>query len=341
VAADALDLPRLADWLTACGEAVTPPLDAALIPGGRSNLTFHLTDGQGHRWVLRRPPMGPLLPTAHDMARESRIMRALQPTAVPVPAVIGYAEDVLPVPCYLMAYVDGAVLRTSQDASRLEPEARHRIGLALVDTLAHLHAVDPDEVGLGDLGRRDDYVGRQLRRWWRQWQQQHERDRAIVEEVHAGLAACVPPQHRTGIVHGDYKLDNVITGADGDLRAVLDWELSTLGDPLADLGTFLAYTVDPPSGPLPVVPTNTRAPGFPTRAELVGRYAGRTGADVDRIDYFVALGYWKLAVIYEGVRARTLAGAYGDQGRDTDLLADAVEAISEAARDALQRDREG
>ncbi len=270
--------------------------------------------------VLRRPPLGNVLQSAHDMGREHRIISALFPTAVPVPEPLAFCDDltVNDAPFYVMALVEGVVLETSADAERELPEpSRGAVSRALIDVLADLHAVVPEDVGLGDLGRHDGYVERQLRRWHTQFQKSRSRDIPAIDEVHARLSARVPTQQRVSIAHGDYRLGNTLVAADGTVRAVLDWELCTLGDPLADLGWFMAWWPQPGEsathlhGDAPSL-----APGFAGREELTARYAERTGLDVSDLDYYVALALWKLACISEGVHARYRAGVMGDHSAE-------------------------
>jgi aminoglycoside phosphotransferase (APT) family kinase protein len=333
---------RVTRWLEAHVEGVRPPLRFELITGGHSNLTYRVDDAAGRRYALRRPPLGAIVATAHDMAREHRIIAALGPTNVPVPPALGLCEDpdVNGAPFYVMAWVDGAVLA---DASEVEkhfaPDARARIGESTIEVLAALHRVDPDAVGLGDLGRRDSYLVRQLRRWKTQWEKTRTRDLPLMDEVHAILEAEIPEQVGAGIVHGDYRLGNAITGWDGRIAAVLDWELCALGDPLADLG-YLMNSWAGPGEPAPTsrgaTATPTSCGGFPDRAWMLERYARLTGRDPSRIDYYRAFQYWRLAAIVEGVMARYLKGVMG-QAVDTALFRAQIDALAEAAREQLER----
>jgi len=307
-------------WFQAEVPGARPPLRFERLPGGRSNLTYRVRDAAGGDFVLRRPPLHGVLPSAHDMAREHRIIAALAATEVPVPAALGLCEDpaVTGAPFYVMAYVDGAV--PSDEATvvaAFDEQARAAAADSLVDALVALHGVDPDAVGLGQLGRREGYLERQLRRWKRQLEQSRTRELPVLDEVHRRLEAAVPAQVGPArVVHGDYRLDNVILSPAGRVLAVLDWELCTLGDPLADVGLLLVYWAEPGDTALPLGTAPTRLPGFPPRAALTAAYAARSGRAVDQLDYYVAFGYWKLAVILEGVYARYTAGAYGE-GDDT------------------------
>jgi aminoglycoside phosphotransferase (APT) family kinase protein len=308
----ALDLAALEGWLRSSDVEVAGPLRAQLITGGRSNLTFFLEDQAGRRWVVRRPPLGSVLATAHDVRREFRVMSALAGTAVPVPRVLGVDVDAAQVDFYVMEEVPGLVLRDAATASTaLAPAARARAGVALTETLAALHAVDADAVGLGRLGRGTDYLARQIAMWQGQAEQHRVADFAEADAVRDRLLAALPPQREITLVHGDYRLDNAILGDDGEVQAVLDWELCTRGDPLADLGVFLCYwteAVDPVQ-PFPDPPT--ALPGFTDRRGLLQIYEQATGRPVERIDFYVAFAAWRLALVFEGVAGRSAAGAYG------------------------------
>jgi aminoglycoside phosphotransferase (APT) family kinase protein len=231
--AEGIEAEAVTAWFAEHVPGARPPLDFELIAGGRSNLTYSVTDAEGARWVLRRPPLGHVLATAHDMGREHRIISALADTDVPVPPAIGLSPDdsVNGAPFYVMGYVDGPIVRNAEAARRLPPEQRARAAVSIVDTLAAIHAVDVDAVGLGDLGRREGYIERQLKRWQGQWEQSKTRELPAIDAVHDRLATAVPEQGPAAIVHGDYRLDNCILDGDGNIGAVLDWELCTLGDP--------------------------------------------------------------------------------------------------------------
>ncbi|MPZ86683.1 MAG: phosphotransferase [Nitriliruptorales bacterium] len=307
--------PWLADHV-----GLSPPLRFQRISGGRSNLTFKVADVEGRTRALRRPPVSGVLPSAHDMGREYRVCRALRGTAVPAPEALAFCDDpkVTGAPFWVMDFIEGQVVRDELTASRLfDPSQRRALGLAVVDTLADIHAVDLDAVGLRDLGRGEDYVGRQLRRWHRQWEQFRIRPLPILQETHDVLVDAAPPPGEITLVHGDYRLANVLVSLTGEIRAVLDWELCTLGDPLADLGLTLAYWNEPDDELQPLGSAPTSALGFPSRRDVLARYAKRTGRDVSKAAFYLALGYWKLAVVLEGVHTRERSGAYGDQ-RHTD-----------------------
>ena len=337
---DGLDRERLEAWFRESMEGVRPPLRYERIAGGRSNLTYRVEDSEGGRWILRRPPLGTRLGSAHDMGREHRILTGLEGTGVPAPRPLAHCPDesVTGAEFYVMELVDGLVLRDEDDVEAAFEEAdRRRLGEALIDTLADLHAVDPDAAGLGELGRRDGYAERQLKRWKRQWEDSKTRDLEEMDETHRLLSERVPAQDATSIVHGDYRLDNVIVTPQREIAAVLDWELCTLGDPLADLGQLVVYWAERSDKVVPLTRAPTLAPGFPSRGELIARYAERSGRDVSQLDFFVALAYWKLAAILEGVYARYSAGAYGETSDDYRSFGKIVEQLADAALGAARR----
>jgi len=333
-APEGIDAAAVEAWFAERVPEARLPLRFERIAGGHSNLTYRVEDAAGRLWALRRPPLGKRLGSAHDMGREFKVVSALGPTPVPVAPAVALCDDeaVSGAPFYVMEFVPGPVLRGRAEAEAAFPdeEARHRIGMRVAETLAAIHAVDPDAVGLGDLGRKEDYVARQLRRWLGQWEKSRTRELPAIERVHERLSARIPAQGPATIVHGDYRLDNMILTPGGEPAAVVDWELCTLGDPLADLGTLMAYW-PPRDGDAVMLgePANL-APGFPTREELTARYAEASGRDVSELDFFLALGYWKLAIILEGVYARYAAGAYGDAS-GFEAFARLVERLAEEA----------
>jgi aminoglycoside phosphotransferase (APT) family kinase protein len=303
-------------WLEDNVAGATGPFSFQVVAGGHSNLTYVVTAADGRRVVLRRPPLGHLLASAHDMGREHRIISALADTPVPVPAALGYCADpdVTGAPFYVMEYVDGHVLRDRAAVeAALAPEARHRAAHSLIRTLAAIHAVDIDAVGLSDLARHEGYIARQLKRWYGQWQQSKTRELPAVDRAHDRLLARIPEQGPATIVHGDFRLDNTIVSSDGEVAAVLDWEICTLGDAMADVGLLQVYWTGPGDDASAWTgSTATTAPGFPDRTELLATYAAVSGRDLTSIDFYVAFAYWKLACIVEGVYARYRAGAKGD-----------------------------
>ncbi|MFH8765972.1 phosphotransferase family protein [Streptomyces althioticus] len=330
-----LDLDRLRELL----ERERPgllggPLSGRLIEGGRSNLTYTVTDGAG-TWVVRRPPLGHVLATAHDMKREHRVISALHPTRVPVPRPVLLCEDeeVLGAPFYVMEYVEGTPYRTAEQLAPLGPGRTRAAVLNLVDTLVDLHAVDPAEVGLDDFGHPEGFLDRQLRRWGKQLDASRNRELAGIDELHAALGRELPVSPAPTVVHGDYRLDNALISDDESVRAVLDWEMSTLGDPLTDLGLLVMYS-SPLGMPDSPVSTTAEAPGHPTPAELIERYAARSGRDVSSVSWYTAFAWFKLAVILEGIHYRYTLGQ--TVGAGFDRIGDLVPVFIEHGLTTLQ-----
>ena len=313
-----IDVPALESWFAENVPGSSSPLRFERIAGGHSNLTYRVLDGAGGEWALRRPPLGKRLGSAHDMAREHRVVSALGPTPVPVAPAVALCEDesVNEAPFYVMEFVSGPVLRGLAEADLFPDEGdRRAIGERVADTLVAIHAVDPDAVGLGDLGRREEYVARQLRRWQGQWESSKTRELPVVDRVHERLAARIPPQGPATIVHGDYRLDNMILTEAGEVAAVVDWELCTLGDPLADLGTLLSSWREAgeemagmTAGSMP-----STVPGFLTRREAVERYGRRRGVDVSTAPYYYVFGMFKIAVVLQQIYHRYHIGQTKDQ----------------------------
>jgi aminoglycoside phosphotransferase (APT) family kinase protein len=305
--------------------------EASLITGGKSNLTFELRSPAGEL-ILRRPPTGDLLPTAHDMGREARVQRALAGSAVPVPSIV-LCDDgrLLGVPMYVMAKVPGRVIQNQLPAGYADSEAdRVAIADVLIDVLAELHAIDPTDVGLTDYGRPDGFVERQLRRWTKQWQSTMTEPVPAVDELLARLGRRIPRDQRRAIVHGDYRLDNCMLALDDPRRivAVLDWELSTLGDPLTDVGMLLFYWVEADEPVPALTPAVTRQPGFPGRRHLVERYAERTGWDLRDLAFYEAFAHFKFAAVAQGIAARAASGSmagqkFGDLSQEARRIAEA------------------
>jgi aminoglycoside phosphotransferase (APT) family kinase protein len=341
------EVARLSRWLAEHGIAGGgQPLTVRLIGGGRSNLTYRLeagaADGPGSTaLVLRRPPLGHVLPTAHDMAREYRVLTALTGTVVPVPRPVALCQDpsVVGAPFYLMDYVDGAVLRTREDAEVLTAPQAALLSQRFVEMLATIHGLDVDAVGLTGFGRPEGYLARQLDRWQRQWELSVTREMPGYDDLTRRLAAGLPAVSGAGggLVHGDYRIDNMLV-APGDgprIRAVVDWEMSTLGDPLADLGLALVYWIDPGEQDWLTrdAPSVTTAPGFASREQLTAEYARITGRDLSRIGYYMAFGCFKLAVVLEGIHARFLQ--HKTVGEGFELEGPAVPVLIERAHQLL------
>lgn len=315
--------------------------EAALVAGGKSNLTFEITSAAG-AVILRRPPSGALLPSAHDMGREARIQRALMGTPVPVPAVLleEAGGDLIGAPFYVMEKVEGHVIRSALPEGYATTE-QEKVAMAdaLVDVLVALHAVDPDAVGLGDYGRPEGFLERQIRRWNGQWEKSKTHDVAAVDELGSRLAKLLPTTQGSSIVHGDYRLDNCLMDLldPGRVAAVLDWELSTLGDPMTDLGLLLFYWREPGEPEPSLTPAVTRTPGFPGRGHLAQRYVAATGAHLEDLAFYEAFAHFKFAVIAQGIAARVAAGAMaGQQFGDLDAE------VARIAEEGLRRlEREG
>lgn len=295
-----------------------------LVAAGGSNLTYVVQRPDGRRWALRRPPERARLATAHEMGREWRILSALHahPEAgIPVPDAVAFCDDpdVIGAEFYVMGFAEGRILRGPEEARDMDAAACRAAAESLIDVQVAMARVDPDAVGLGDLGRREAYVERQLSRWLRQFEAAQGRDLPIVQELHDTLAKHVPPQQACGLVHGDYRFDNTVLGRDFRIVAVLDWELCTLGDPVADFVWSVLYWTDPDEAHDFGSPSPTRHPAFPRRAEAIAMYAERSGFDLSALDYYRAFSWWKMACLVEGVAARLRAGAAGGLGGGSDV----------------------
>src|SRR3954452_15447607 len=331
--APGIDVPGVTSWFEANVPGARPPLSFELIAGGRSNLTYGVGDSEGpRRWGLPGPPLHGVLGSAHDAGREHPVRAALNPPDAPVPPVVGLCEDtdVTGAPFFVMEFVDGIVLRDDElERGGFAGDVRTRASHAMVETLAKLHAVKPADVGLGELGRQEGYIARQLKRWKGQLDQAKTRELPALDEAHARLSERIPDQGPATIVHGDYRLDNMILSPDGDVRAVLDWELCTLRAPPADVGPLVVYW----TRPVGVAPG--KYDGFPSADELVARYGEVSGRDLSELDFYVAFGYWKLGAILEGVYARYVSGAYGDAPSDVDDMPQGVDQLAEASLERL------
>ncbi|MGH3366017.1 MAG: phosphotransferase family protein [Nocardioidaceae bacterium] len=322
-----LDLDRLGDYLQATAPGlVSGPLRAAVIAGGRSNLTYDVSDGT-HAWVVRRPPLGHVLATAHDMSREHRVISALAPTQVPVPRTVALCEDpdVLGAPFYVMEKVDGTAYRSATQLEPLGPTRTQQICLRMIDTLVTLHRVDPVEVGLDGFGRPDGFLARQVKRWKQQLDASRSRDLVGADELHGYLETHVPAGSPPGVVHGDYRLDNLLVDRHDEVAAVLDWEMATLGDPLTDVALLLAYRglADGPGAD--AVTDAAAAPGFLSAEQMLTRYGERSDRDLSDIGFYLALAHFKLAVILEGIHFRYTRGQ--TVGAGFEKVGDRVEPI--------------
>ena len=322
------------DWFRRSVPGIEGDLGFERITGGRSNLTFRVTDGAGSTWALRRPPLGGVLETAHDMGREWRFLSALHPTDVPVPTPVAFCDDrdVAEADLYVMDFAPGKVLGTTGDGDAMAADARTRVGESTVDVLAALHRVDPEQVGLGDLARPGNFVSRQLKRWHRQAHQSSLDDLSAIDAAHEALAKRVP-EGAVGIVHGDYRCGNVAYSPDGDAVAVFDWELATIGDPLCDLGHLLVSWTEAGDRYPSALAGPTGAGGYPTRATLIDRYAAAVGGERPDVAYYVGFARWRAACIHAGVLTRYRAGDMGEDADPDEVMGEAK--IVEQAEAAL------
>jgi aminoglycoside phosphotransferase (APT) family kinase protein len=319
---------------TTLPDLVEGPLSAQLVAGGRSNLTYLLSDGR-NRWVLRRPPLGHVLETAHDMGREHRLLAALSPTDVPVPRPLLLADpDVIGAPFYLMTFADGEVLRDRPQLERLDDAAATALATELVDVLARLHRLDPEQVGLGDLGRPAGYLERQLRRWGRQLESSHSRDLPELTRLAERLAARIPDSQSAAIVHGDYRLDNVVVDpVRGHIVAVLDWEMATLGDPLTDLASTLVWWDGMAGLDSPVAAVPADVPGYPAGDHLLAAYGRQSDLDLEPLPWYLGFAFFKIAAIFEGIHFRSQQGLTVGEGFER--LGDMVPSLVERGHAAL------
>ena len=330
-----IDLARVTPWLVEHVPDLEPPLELTRVGEGQSNLTYRVRDASGRKIVLRRPPTGDILPSAHDMAREYRVLRGLASENMPVPRPLALCEDpeVTGAVFYVMEHVDGLVLTMLETAERMTPAARAETGRSLVRTLVRLQSTDLEASGLAEMRRPGSYGSRQLRRWRRQWEASRTRDLPLVDALADRLEANVPEETNVTVVHGDFHLLNVIVGPNGEVRAVVDWELCTVGDPLADLGLTIAYwsELGKPAGEErhlfrePI----TDLPGFPDSAQLIALYERASGRDVSQLGFWLAFAYWKIAIITEGVYRRWLDNP--SSGSNPEHVGAAVERLVELA----------
>jgi len=331
-----LDLERLCAWWPDHVGTPAGELRATLIAGGKSNLTYEVTDGAA-TWIVRRPPLGHVLATAHDMAREYRVMTALRTTEVPVPETFALCQDpeVIGAPFYVMDRVAGTPYREARELAPLGADRVRAISIRLVDTLAMLHQVDPTEVGLADFGRAEGFLTRQVARWKKQLDASHTRDLPAADRLHARLAASLPPESAPGIVHGDYRLDNVLIDERDELVAVLDWEMATLGDPLTDLALMVVYQrMGSTAGAL--VSDVASAPGYLSEDEVLQQYAAAGGRDLSRFGFYLGLAAFKLAGILEGIHYRYLHGQ--TVGSGFEHIGEAIHPLLAAGLSALDQD---
>lgn len=328
---------NVTNWLKDHVPVLEAPVNYSLIAGGHSNLTFRCEDQSGNAYVLRRPPLGHVLESAHDMGREHKIIDALKDSDVPVPANFGLCKDksVNEADFYIMGFIDGLVLNDATVSAQLSENDRHSISEHVAEILCRLHAINPDDVGLGDLGRKEAYLERQIKRWTKQWEASKTHEIPEMEESCRLLKERMPEQIGATIVHGDYRLGNMIVSG-GKVQAILDWELCTLGDPLADVGYILNNWVSPEEvvGLEVGDQAPTAAGGFLSRNEFTSIYEKNTGRDLSGINYYRAFSHWRLAAIGQGVYKRYLVGAMGED-RDVDLDRQ-KDSVSLRAKSALE-----
>jgi aminoglycoside phosphotransferase (APT) family kinase protein len=328
-----LDLDRLGPWLAEHVPGAGSTVTATLIAGGKSNLTYEVSDG-AQSFILRRPPLGHVLATAHDMGREYTVMTALRDTAVPVPVTHAICRDdsVLGAPFYLMEKVEGRPYRRAEELVPLGEERTRAISIGLVDTLATLHEVDPAAVGLAEFGRPEGFLARQVKRWKQQMTASHSRDLPQADELHARLAASVPAEQAPGIVHGDYRLDNALTDDQDRIAAVIDWEMATLGDPLTDVALLVLYQRLGDLGG-DTVADAASAPGFLREQEILERYAAGSSRDLGDFGWYVGLAAYKLAAILEGIHFRYINGQ--TVGPGFDRVGQSIHPLLQTGLDAL------
>ena len=341
--AEGYDIPAVEAWIAENTDYFAPPFSWTRLEGGHSNLTYRLEDANGKKAVIRRPPMGELLPKAHDMNREWSLIAAFAPHGFPVPEPIGFCEDmsVTGALFYVMGFSDGRPLFKVEDTLEWVPEdQRATLAYSFIDTLADMHSLDPDAIGLTSLGKKEDYIGRQIKAWYRSWVASvdyAELDDPRAHEFKDYFLENQPDQVTASVVHGDYYLHNCLFSADSKVSAVLDWELATLGDPLADLGYTLRAWPEVENDPHLEPTAPTAVPGLPLRGELAQRYSERTGFPVDLLDYYVGFNHWKTAAILHGVYARYRAGQKSTEGVDMDSLREGILKALDGAERAIAR----
>ncbi len=344
---DATTMPDPSDaaqWVEHNVEGATPPFSFELIAGGRSNLTYQVTDANGNKYALRRPPTGNVLPTAHNMAREYRVISALWPTVVPVAHPLALCEDpdIIGAPFYVMSFLDGLVIRDGIDCKdNLSHDTRLHTSQSMVTTLSSLHKQDIDTIGLGDLGPKEAYIERQLKRWIGQYEssmqsigKEHNENDPVIA-AHKILLKHIPAVQQVSLVHGDYRLDNLVIDQSGSVVGILDWEICALGDPLADVGLLLVYWAEKEDESPLVEHPATALDGFLSRSELIDLYATESGLDLTDIGYYMSFGYWKLACILSGVYARYTLGATGGDTTSVDRYATTITWLAHQALERL------
>jgi aminoglycoside phosphotransferase (APT) family kinase protein len=330
-------------WIGANTDAVEPPFEWTRLTGGTSNLTYAIRDGRGRRAVVRRPPMGKLLPKAHDMEREHEILAALASTDVPVakPFALCSDREVTGAPFYVMEFRQGEAIRDPAGRTREIPlAARAQVGPSNIDAIVALHRVDPKEVGLEELGRHEGYIARQLNRWFDSWQRSHEAAQIElpgIEESFAFLSERIPEQGPARICHGDYGLHNVLTGEAGEVVAITDWEICTLGDPLADITYFIRAWSDLTTGTRDAYLDARLAEGYDSRRALIDRYSERSGREINDLGFYLAFNAFKICCIVQGVYARFRSGVRGSQGMNLDDTRKRILHLADETQNAIRQ----
>lgn len=331
------DTDALEVWFEKAVPAVRSPLRLELLASGRSCPTYRVVDADGRMLALRHPPLGDLVESAHDVSREFRVMSAVaRGSDVPVPKMIAFCDDrdVIGVPFYVMDFVEGIPMFYAEQAAAVPESRRLIVSQELVEILVRIHAIDVDAVGLGGLGRRENYIARQLRRWYGQYEALSPERVPLIEEMHQILSDNVPHQRETTLVHGDYAFHNIIAGEDGNIRAVLDWELSTLGEPTADLGWLLFQWLDRGERRAYQASAANQLPGFPERRRLVEWYAAGSGRSLDDLAFYYAFAWWKMACAEVAIVRRYADGTRGGEDLDPKALWQTVFQLAEGARQA-------
>lgn len=339
--AEGYDVPTVEAWIDEHIEGLVAPFEWTRLEGGHSNITYQLQDASGRKAVIRRPPQGELLPGAHDMSREWALISCLGPTGFPVPTALGFCEDkdVTGAFFYVMGFIDGHPLYNSRQTSeRIPLEKRVTLAHSFIDTLADLHTLDPDEIGLGELGKKENYVGRQLKTWYRSWTSSIEPAQYDDPRAHAlqeYFLEHMPEQGMARVVHGDYGLRNCLVSSESTIAAVLDWEISTLGDPLVDLAYALKVWPETEADITANPDAATSVSGFPSRCELANRYAEKNSCKLDKLDFYIGFNHWKSAAVYHGVYARYKEGKKSTKGVDMGALRVRIDTELGAAEKAI------
>lgn len=317
---EAFDLARYSDWASGQPDLPSGRPTVSQFSNGRANLTYLLTYEDGLELVLRRPPLGPVAEGSHDMRREFTVLSRLWRSFPEAPRALAICEDdsVIGGHFLVMERLPGVVVRDSVPAvfgGGADPEANRKLSEVVIDTLARLHAVDPEACGLGDFGHPEGFLERQVHGWARRWEAARDQPNATADEVGAWLAERIPDSTAPTIIHNDWRLDNMAVSPDdpGTCAAVYDWDMATRGDPLADLGTLMATWYDPGEAPASLNPMPTSVAGWMRRDEAVSRYAAMSGRDLGSIDWYIVFGTWKLAVILQQIYIRWLRGQTQDE----------------------------